>query len=78
VPVAVVPFAIEATGVNIDIAKIIEDDLTRSGRFAILPRTSLPSRPSTATQVVFADWRAVDVDYLVVGKVRPAPGNQFL
>ena len=32
VPIAIVPFAVEVEGLTVDIAKVLEDDLIRSGR----------------------------------------------
>lgn len=70
VPVAVVPFAVEVDGLQVDVAEVIEGDLLRSGRFTIVPRNQLPSNPASSTEVTFSDWRASNVEYLVVGRVK--------
>lgn len=77
VPVAVVPFSAELTGLQVDIAKVIEEDLLRSGRFTIVPRNLLPSNPATSTEVTFSDWRSTNVEYLVVGRVKSSAGGQL-
>ncbi len=75
VPVAVVPFAVEADGVQVDLARVIEDDLLRSGRFTIVPRDRLPSNPASSTEVTFSDWRATNVEYLIVGRITGSAGS---
>ena len=69
-PIAIVPFAWSG---NIappeNINQIIASDLQRSGFFKPLPEQDMISKPSEASQVMFADWRALNVDYIVVGKV---------
>lgn len=77
VPVAIVPFAVEVTGLQVDIARILEDDLKRSGRFSILPRSQLPSNPSSSAEVNFDQWRSANVEYLVVGRVKGANGGRL-
>ena len=77
VPIAIVPFGVEVTGLGIDIASIIESDLERSGRFNIVPRSRLPSNPVTSSEVTFTDWRASDIEYLVVGKVTGAGSGRL-
>lgn len=70
VPVAIVPFADEVGGLQVDVAKVIEEDLLLSGRFTIVPRDRLPSIPASSTEVTFSDWRSTNVEYLVVGRVK--------
>lgn len=71
--IAVVPFEWVGQGVLVeDIARIVEADLHRSGLFAPLSRASMRNRPSQANRVVFREWRALGVDYVVVGRLKPA------
>ncbi len=73
VPVAVVPFGLDGDGPPpLDVAGIIAADLARSGRFAPLPVTDMLQRPTTGRDVDFDDWRILDVEYLVIGKLLPA------
>lgn len=75
-PIAIVPFAWEApTPPPEDVSGVIANDLRRSGRFAPLPDQDLIARPHDHTQVRYADWRALNVENLLVGRVRPTgPG----
>ncbi len=76
IPIAIVPFADDVPGgVQVDIAKVIEDDLIRSGRFSVVPREQLPSNPATGTEVTFSDWRSTNVEYLLIGKVSGNPAT---
>ncbi|PCI20714.1 MAG: Tol-Pal system beta propeller repeat protein TolB [Piscirickettsiaceae bacterium] len=72
-PIAIVPFATAplAGAMAVDIAQIVSDDLTRSGRFKVLARTDLLSRPSTADQVNFRNWQVLGQDNLLIGRISP-------
>jgi len=78
-PIAVVPFAWSGSaptqGASIaapeNIAAIVASDLRRSGRFAPIPTGDLVARPSHGSQVNYTAWRALGVDNLIVGHVRP-------
>ncbi len=75
-PIAIVPFA-QDPAARLDVAAVVAEDLARSGEFAPLPRGDLLARPSEAAAVNFRDWRALGVNNLVIGKVRPE-GERFL
>lgn len=69
-PVAVVPF--EGAAVFPEgLAKIIGQDLFHSGIFSPLPEASMVTKPTQLEQVVYADWQALGVEYVVLGKVVP-------
>lgn len=73
IPVAVVPFAVAgASFVPEDLAKIVADDLARSGQFRSIPRENMLGRPSREQEVFYRDWKAVGSDYLVIGSVKKA------
>ncbi|MGH8427775.1 MAG: Tol-Pal system beta propeller repeat protein TolB [Gammaproteobacteria bacterium] len=75
-PIAVVPFAGNATGpVSVDVAQVISDDLQRSGLFAPLPRAQMLAHPSPGSTVNFTNWKAVAVNNLVDGSVTPDPAG---
>ena len=74
-PIAVVPFQ-NGTG-NADVASIVAADLNRSGQFKSLPVESLPERPSRSEEVNYPAWRAINQDYVVVGRVLDAGGGGF-
>lgn len=70
--IAVVPFAWLGQGVLVeDLARIVEADLHRSGLFAPIGRDSMRNRPSQADRVVYREWRALGVDYVIVGRLMP-------
>jgi len=78
VPVAVVPFGYEGRGLPpIDAAEVVAGDLRRSGRFAPMDRTDMISRPTSAQEINFADWRLLKTDYLVIGQVVEEGPDRF-
>ena len=66
--IAIVPFQNKGRAVQQDIAAVIAADLTRSGHFSVLDRGEMLSSPSHADEVHFRDWRALGVDYLLIGR----------
>ena len=66
--IAIAPFQNKGRAVQQDIAAVIEADLTRSGQFSVLDRDGMLSSPSHADEVHFRDWRALGVDYLLIGR----------
>lgn len=73
-PLAIVPFA--SSGAPVDIRDIVNADLARSGYFKMMAEQSMPSRPSTAQEVNFKDWQALNQNYLVVGRIN-GNGGQY-
>jgi len=79
-PVAVVPFEWQGEAGSQppqDVAAIITADLQRSGRFAPLPVDDMLSHPHEGAQVNYRDWRLLNVDSLVVGRVI-ASGDNYI
>ena len=70
-PIAVVPFANDG---GVDVAGIVESDLQLTGRFEALARKSMLERPNESAEVDYQNWRILDVEYLIVGQVKPS-GN---
>ena len=76
--IAVVPFAWQGPGVApADVASVIDADLTRSGQFAPVARTDMLGRPSTKEEVFYRDWRALETEYLLIGRVSPVDGMRI-
>jgi len=68
--IAVVPFAWYGVGsVPEDIAAVVDSDLTRSGQFAPVDRHDMLGLPSTEKEVFYRDWRAIQSEYLLIGRV---------
>jgi TolB protein len=78
VPIAVVPFGWESTGVApFDVAEVVANDLQRSGRFAPLDRKDMIDRPTQGDQIRFQDWRYLKSDFIAVGKLVPDGPDRF-
>ena len=58
---------------NIDISKellqIIKGDLIRSGEFNVFDENNLLSIPRNESEIVFNDFRILNIDFLIMGKV---------
>ncbi|MGM0984569.1 MAG: Tol-Pal system beta propeller repeat protein TolB [Pseudomonadota bacterium] len=67
-PIAIVPLA-DGDDLPQDIAQIVSDDLERSGYFEPLERRAMFELPASSEEVRFGEWGALDVRYLVVGRV---------
>jgi TolB protein len=78
VPVAIVPFAWEGSGsVPFDISELVTQNLRNSGRFAPMAHGDMLSRPTRPEQVAFPDWRIVNVDALVIGRLIQEGPDQY-
>ena len=68
--IAVVPFAVQGRGSGAeDIAAVVQSDLHRSGQFAPVDRRDMLGLPSTKKDVFYRDWRAIETEYLLIGRV---------
>ncbi|HEX4870872.1 MAG TPA: Tol-Pal system beta propeller repeat protein TolB [Nevskiaceae bacterium] len=73
-PIAIVPFA-GNEGLPTDIAQVIEANLVRSGQFYGLARADMLEKPSDPARINFQNWRAVNMENLVIGRVIRDPGS---
>lgn len=72
-PIAVVPFAWEGQGApGADVADIVRADLRRSGQFKPTAPEQLVASPHRREEVNFGEWRLLDADYLLIGRMSPA------
>ena len=55
--------------VSNDIDKIIRNNLNRSGEFNLFANEDLLSLPTNETEVIFNDFKILNIDYLVIGKI---------
>ena len=70
--IAIVPFGWQMNSQpREDVASIVEADLQRTGQFAPVPREDMLGTPTDPTDVYYRDWRALDVNYLLIGKLSP-------
>lgn len=71
-PIAIVPFGWQGSPGSqppVDVAAIISADLQRSGRFKALPLADMLASPHEGSEINFRDWRLLNVESLVVGRV---------
>ncbi|HST44067.1 MAG TPA: Tol-Pal system beta propeller repeat protein TolB [Luteimonas sp.] len=78
-PIAVVPMPYQgsASAPETDVARVIREDLARSGQFRGLPEQDMAERPTRGSEVNYPTWRALRQDFLVVGRVVDAGGGAF-
>lgn len=79
-PVAIVPFGWEGgdtPDMPLDVVKVINDDLLRSGRFAPVAESKMLQKPTDGADVDFQDWSFVGVEAVVVGKVIQTGANAY-
>lgn len=72
--IAVAPLELSGDSLPEDISQIISANLLRSGQFAPIPRGDMLSHPAREEDVHFRDWRVLDAEYLVVGRVENLAG----
>ncbi len=72
VRVAVVPFEWRGSeSLPEDVTAVVDSDLTLSGRFETLPVEQMLSLPNESNEVLFRDWRLLDIEYLIIGYMEP-------
>ncbi|MEL0191657.1 MAG: Tol-Pal system beta propeller repeat protein TolB [Halieaceae bacterium] len=77
-PIAIVPFGWGGAGSSPeDVARIIDSDLARSGQFAPVSRRDMLSYPTTASEIFFRDWRAIESDYVLIGRAKALDGQRI-
>ncbi len=78
-PIAVVPFAWEGNSPEMptDVSSVIAADLERSGRFRTIPEEDMLQKPTSGAELDFDDWAILDVEAVVVGRVRQTADNAY-
>ncbi|KAB7628282.1 Tol-Pal system beta propeller repeat protein TolB [Alkalilimnicola sp. S0819] len=76
-PIAIVPFGVEGTAPEENLAAIIRGNLERSGRFEPLPSSDFLERPQRLEDVTFPNWRAIGADNLLIGRLRELNGGRY-
>jgi len=78
IPIAIVPFtAADAAADTFDVARLVSDDLARSGRFKSMDRKDMIEEPHTGAKISFDDWRRLGNDYILVGQVQPQGPDRY-
>jgi TolB protein len=68
--IAVVPFGWTGWGsAPEDAARVVHGDLQRSGQFLPVARADMLGLPTSKSEVYYRDWRATEVEYLLIGRV---------
>ena len=79
IPIAVVPFSMQGSGVlSEDVSQIVINDLEQVGEFRALSRLNMLGLPSQESEVFYRDWRILAQDYLLVGRINQEPGSQLV
>ena len=79
-PIAIVPFTWQGnpnTSPPENIATIVSNDLYRSGLFAPMAVADMPVNHIEAGKINFAPWRAMGIENLVIGEIKPVDGRSF-
>ncbi len=77
-PIAVVPFGdLDGARPPVDLAKVIGDDLARSGRFRSMARSEMLSMPHRQDEIDFREWQLLGMNTLVIGDISPAEGSGY-
>jgi TolB protein len=78
IPIAIVPFAAaEVSAESLDVAQVVSDDLSRSGRFKTTDRKDMIEEPHTGANISFDDWRRLGNDYILVGQMQPQGQDRY-
>lgn len=78
IPIAIVPFSSpEEAAASFDVAQLVSDDLTRSGRFKTMDRKDMIEQPRIGAPIAFDDWRRLRNDYIVVGQTQPQGADRY-
>lgn len=78
-PIAVVPMPYQgtATAPQTDVSQVVTADLARSGQFRPLPTNDIVEKPTRGGEINYPTWRALNQDYIVVGRVLDAGAGSF-
>src|SRR6266446_7070922 len=75
IPIAVLPFAGESA-LPQSITEIVEQDLSRSGRFRAIFVGGVSPPPTESAQVNFPEWKSRLADALVIGQAQRLPDGK--
>jgi TolB protein len=76
IPIAVLPFAGESA-LPQSITEIVEQDLSRSGRFRAIFVGGVSPPPTEMAQVNFPEWKSRLADAMVIGQAKRLPDGRF-
>src|SRR5258706_4729711 len=76
IPIAVLPFAGESA-LPQSITEIVEQDLSRSGRFRAIFVGGVSPVPTDIAQVDFPEWKSRLADAVLIGEAKRLPDGRF-
>ena len=76
IPIAIVPFG-DASSAKENISEIISADLKRSGLFRVLETRGMANLPSSASQIKYSEWTALQAQAITVGNVEMVAGGRL-
>ena len=77
-PIAIVPFQWKGTGeLPEQVAKVISDDLVRSGKFNPIKTNKFPELPTSASQIDYSAWASTGVEAIVTGTIEETTIGQY-
>jgi TolB protein len=78
IPIAIVPFSTAEVAANsFDVARLVDNDLARSGRFKTMDRKDMIDQPHSGAAVAIDDWRRLGNDYVLIGQLAPESADRF-
>jgi TolB protein len=78
IPITVVPMTYSGAATpETDVAKVIRDDLNRSGQFRSKFDPAVKMNPSRGSEIQFPSWRAMGQDFIVVGRITDAGAGTY-
>ncbi|MCF6254460.1 MAG: hypothetical protein L3J38_06910, partial [Thiomicrorhabdus sp.] len=63
------PPSLSPDSAPLDLAQVVAANLRRSGQFKPLLNSSMPSYPTSIEQIEFRQWRPLDIDNMLIGKL---------
>ena len=78
IPIAIVPFSTPGAGADpVDVAQVVANDLSRSGRFAPMDRKDMVEQPHPGSSITFDDWRRLGNDYILIGGMQAQSQDHY-
>ena len=76
IPIAIVPFG-NSNELKDNVSDIVSADLKRSGLFRILETRGMANLPTSASQIKYAEWTALQAQAVVVGNIENVSGGRL-